>query len=179
MDDNPYQSPTVDRSAALSTANVRVDGKYLVVASGAVLPPLCVKTNAPVQQQDIRQRRLSWCPPIVGLLILLSGLLLILVYFIARKHCTITFGLSPAVRQKYRNRRILKIVAVVVLFFVLALTAAIDSAAVILTVFILFLVSVISLFIGNAPLAIAKHRKGEFWISGCSKEFLAAVPAVA
>jgi len=179
MDENPYQAPTMKASASLSTANVRVDGKSLVVTSGAVLPPFCVKTNTAVQQPDVQQRRLSWCPPIVGLLILLSGLLLILVYFIARKQCMITFGLSPAIRKKYRNRRIFKIIAVIVLFFALPFTAAIDSTAVIVTVFILFLVAVISLFIGNSPLAITKHRKGEFWISGCSKEFLAHIQAIA
>ena len=179
MDHNPYQAPTVASSAAISTVNVRVEGKCLVVTSGAVLPPFCVKTNTAVEPQDIQQRRLSWCPPIVGLLILLSGLFLILVYFIVRKHCTITFGLSPAIRRKYRNRRIFKIIAVIVLFFALPFTAAIDSIAVVITVFILFLVAVVSLFIGNSPLAITKHRKGEFWISGCSKEFLTHIKAVA
>jgi hypothetical protein len=179
MDHNPYQAPTVASTATLSTTNARVEGKCLVVTSGAVLPPFCVKTNTAVQQQDVQQRRLSWCPPIVGLLILMSGLLLILVYFIVRKQCMITFGLSPAVRKKYRNRRIFKIIAVIVLFFALPFTAAIDSTAVIVTVFILFLVAVISLFIGNSPLAITNHRKGEFWISGCSKEFLSHVQGVA
>jgi len=133
MDHNPYQAPTVASTATLSTTNARVEGKCLVVTSGAVLPPFCVKTNTAVQQQDVQQRRLSWCPPIVGLLILMSGLLLILVYFIVRKQCMITFGLSPAVRKKYRNRRIFKIIAVIVLFFALPFTAAIDSTAVIVT----------------------------------------------
>lgn len=180
MDHNPYQAPTVDPSAALfSNAKLRVEGKCLVVTSGAVLPPFCVKTNTAVQQQDFQQRRLSWCPPIVGLLILLSGPLLILVYFIVRTQCAITFGLTPAIRKKYRNRRNFKIIAVIVLFFALPFTAAIDSTAVIITVSILFLVAAISLIVGNSPLAITKHRKGEFWISGCSKEFLSHIQAVA
>jgi len=177
MNDNPYKAPTANSSAALPTTNVRVEGKYLVVTSPAVLPPFCVKTSAAVQQQDIRQRRLSWCSPIVGLLILLSGLLLILVYFIARKHCTITFGLSPSVRKKYRNRRIFKFTAVIVLFLALPFTASIDNTAVIVTVFLLFLGSVISLFIGNSPLVITKYRKREFWIAGCSREFLSHIQA--
>ncbi len=177
MDVNPYHAPSVKASAA--TANVRVEGKCLVVTSGAVLPPYCVKTNTAVQQPDFQQRRLSWCPPIVGLLILLSGLLLILVYFVVRKHCTITFGLSPAVRKIHRNRRVFKIISVIVLFFALLVAAGVDSTGVIVTVFILFLVAVIALFVGNSPLAITKHRNGEFWISGCSKEFLVHIQAVA
>ncbi len=179
MDQNPYQAPSAAPSAALPPTKVRVEDKYLVVTSGTALPSFCVKTNRAVQPQDIQQRRLSWCPPIVGLLILLSGLLLILIYFIVRKHCTISFGLSPDIRKKYRNRRVFKVIAVILLFFALPFTAAIDNIAVVITVFILFLVAVVSLFIGNSPLAITKHRKGEFWISGCSKEFLARIQTVA
>ncbi|MCY2989988.1 MAG: hypothetical protein NTY19_19265 [Planctomycetota bacterium] len=134
-----------------------------------------MKTNQPVSEADFKQRRLSFCPPIVGLLILLSGLLLILVYFIARKSCLITVGVSPSVRRKYRNRWIVKIVAVVVLFFAILFAAAIDSTPLIIIVFVLFIVAIVSLFIGNSPLTITKYRKGEFWVSGCSREFLARI----
>ena len=178
MKQDPCQAPTVAPSAALSAATVRVEGKRLVVTSGAVLPPFCVKTNTAVQQQDIRQRHLSWCPPILGLLFLLSGLLLILIYFIVRKRCLITFGVSPAMRKKTRNRRIVRIIATIVLFIALPYTATIDNPAVTIAVVALLLVAVVSVFIGNSPLAITKHRKGEFWISGCSKEFLAHVQSL-
>ncbi len=178
MGNNPYQTTTTDASASLSAMNTWVDGKYLVVTSGAVLPPLCVKTNTPIQPDDLQHRRLRWCPPIVGLLILLSGLLLILVYFIASKRCTITFGVSPDMLRKYRNRRIFKIIAVIILFFAVLFSAETDNTAVIIVVLALFLIAVISLFIGNSPLAIAKHHRGRFWISGCSKEFLAHIQTI-
>ena len=147
----------------------------LVVTSPATLPPFCVKTNAPVESADMQRRRLSWCSPFLGLLILISGLLLIVLYFVLRKHCTLTFGLSPAVRNRYRNRRIFKGVAAIVLFFSLPVASAFDSTAVIATVLVLFLVAFISLFIGNSPLTVLKHRNGEFWISGCSRDFLSRV----
>ena len=175
MDQNPYEAPTAAPSAPLSMTEVRVEGKFLVVTSDAVLPPFCVKTNRPVQPEDFQQRQLSWCPPIVALLILLSGLLLILVYIVVRKHCRIKFGLSPETRKKYRNWRIYKIIAVIALFFAFPFSATLDNSAVIGAVGVGFLAAVLSLFIGNSPLAIARHRKGEFWISGCSMEFLAQV----
>jgi hypothetical protein len=43
-----------------------------------------VKTNQPVSEDDLVCRDLRWCSPWILLLILLSGLLLILVYFLAR-----------------------------------------------------------------------------------------------
>lgn len=171
MEQNPYQAPVADTSSPAITS-ARVEGKYLVVRSGTVLPAFCIKSNTPLSQEDMKQRRLSWCSPIVGLLILLSGLLLILVYFVLRKRCAITFGVSRAVRRRFRIVRIVKIVAVIVLFFALPLTAAIDNTVVSMTVLVLFLAAVVSLFLGNSLLTVTNHRQGEFWISGCSKEFL-------
>lgn len=175
MDFNPYQSPTTECAPALGDGSFRVEGKLLVVRSGAVLPPICVKTNQPVSPHDVVSRRLTWCSPLVALLILLSGLLLILVYFLVRRHCTLTFGLLPAVRRKYRNRRLVKSIAAIALFFALPVTAAMDSTAVTIVVLVLFLVSIVSLFIGNSPLSVTNYRKGEFWIAGCSKDFLAGI----
>lgn len=175
MNLNPYQSPATSCTPTAADAGVRVDGRQLVVRSGVVLPQVCVKTNEPVSPQDMIEGRLSWCSPIVGLLILLSGFLLILVYFIVRQKCIITFGLSPALRRKYYNRRMAKIVAVVVLFLALPFVAGVDSTPLIIVVFVLFLASVVSLFVGNSPLKITEHHKGQFWIAGCSKDFLACI----
>ena len=179
MNQNPYQAPAVDSCTAVRKAQLRVDGKCLVVPSGVVLPRFCVKTNAALEPQDLKQRRLSWCPPWVALWILANVLILVLVYFMVRKQCVITFGLSPAVRTKYRNRFLFKIISVIVLFVAIPFSAAFDSPVAIVTVVILFLVAVVSLLIGNAPLTITQHRVGEFWISGCSKEFLLRMQDVA
>ena len=175
MNSHSYQPPTAETTTVLADNSLRVDGRQLVVRSGVVLPKMCVKTNEPVTEPDFQRRCLSWCPPIVGLLILLSGLLLIFVYFIARKKCVITFGASPAVRWKYRRRRIVRSVAAVALFFAIPFVAGIDSTPITCIVVVLFLVAVVSLFVGNAPLTITKHHKGEFWISGCSRDFLAGI----
>lgn len=66
LDQNPYQPSGTDSTAALSNAGMRVEGKHLVVRSGAALPPFRVETNEAITQQEIQQRRLGWCPPIVG-----------------------------------------------------------------------------------------------------------------
>jgi hypothetical protein len=137
-----------------------------------VLPAICVKTNEPVSEDDLVRKNFHWCSPWVGLLIVLSGLLLILVYFVARKKCSLTFGLHPRLRRKYRRRVLLKVIATVLLFLAIPFSAALDLTAVPIIVMVLFLVAVVSLFIGNSPLSVVKYRKGLFWIKGFSHGYL-------
>jgi hypothetical protein len=175
MEENPYQSPTTVSNATHEVGGFRADGKFLVVESIAVLPPICVKTNRPLTERDMVLKQFTWCSPWWGLLILLSGLLLIVVYFLVRKKCTLTFGLDPSVRRKYRNRALFKVVAAVGLFFALPVVAGTNSTPAIAVVLGLFVFSIVSLLIGNASLSVANYRSGEFWLRGCSKEFLTTI----
>jgi drug/metabolite transporter (DMT)-like permease len=102
---------------------------------------------------------------------------LILVYLLVRKRLTMTYGLAPRVRRWYVWRRILNAVGVIALFFGLIFAAALDSTPWITTVLVLFLVSVATLILGHKPLAVVKHRGGEFWVAGCSPKFLARLQA--
>ncbi len=172
MDENPYQSPTTVSDATRDAGGFRADGKFLVVESTAVLPPICVKTNRSVTERDMVSKQFTWCSPWWGLLILLSGLLLIIVYFLVRKKCTLTFGLDPSVKRKYRNRTLFKTVIAVGLFFAIPVVAGTNSTPAIAAALVLFLLAIVSLLIGNTPLSVANYRNGEFWLRGCSKEFL-------
>jgi hypothetical protein len=96
MDTNPFQTPETgfDAMPAVRLAGLpRVDGKCLVVASGTVLPPVCVKTNQPVSEGDLVRKQFDWCSPWVALLLLVNVLVLLIVYFIVHKKCSLTFGL--------------------------------------------------------------------------------------
>ena len=177
MDTNPFQTPETgfDATPAVRLAGLpRVDGDYLVVASGTVLPPVCVKTNQPVSQRDLVRKQFDWCSPWVALLLLVNLLVLLIVYFIVRKKCSLTFGLAPRIRRGYRTRMLVKIAIVIALLFAIPLSAALDSSVAIAISVVLFLVGVVSLFIGNSPLRVAKHREGMFWIKGFSPEYLAS-----
>lgn len=181
MDLNPYQSPTAscDATTAERFADFpSVDGKCLVVASGTVLPPVCVKTNQRLSEKDLVCKRFEWCTPWVALLVLLSPLLLILAYFLVRRKCSLTYGLHPQIRKKYRKRILLKIVAAIVLLLAIVLSASVDAAAVAMLFVFLFLVSLVWLFVGNSPLSVVKYRKKMFWIKGFSDEFLATFEPV-
>lgn len=150
----------------------RVDGRCLVVTSGTILPACCVKSNLPVAESEVKWKRLRWCSPWVSLWIILSGLLLIIAYFLVRKNCNLAYGLQPNIRKKYRMWKMLKILAVFVLLFSLPYSAAYASTSVMLTVFILFFAAVVSLFFGNSPLYVQSYKDGLFWIGGFSEEYL-------
>ncbi len=181
VDDNPFRSPASDLGFPdgkpfdlVQSGPMRVDGKCLVVKSGVVLPLFCVKTNTPLSESNLRKKSLTWCPPYVFIFFLFCGLLSILMYFILRKQCSVTYGLSAEVRRKYRTWLIVKSLIAVALFVALPLTAGFDDT-VSTAAIVLFLVSVIAVLVGNSPLSITNHQKGEFWISGCSSEFLSRI----
>jgi hypothetical protein len=160
---------------------IRIENGLLVVPSGCILPQICAKTNLPVTEQDMICRQLTWCSPWIGLLFFVSGPLLILVYFVARKRCSITFGLSPEIRRRNSQRTLVKFLAMFGLLIATVSLATVNSAqwivaALCLTTFVLFLISVIALFVGNSPLSVVRHRNGMFWIKGFQHEYMAQLP---
>jgi hypothetical protein len=177
MDTNPYKPPVaLDTMYGKPDAGTsRVEGKQLVVRSGAVLPQRCVKTNQKITEEDLRRKTFEWCSPWVALSFLVSGCIMIVLYFVFRRQCSITFGMHSSVRKRYRNWLLFKVLATVALFASLPFVAATDSGGLIATVLILFIFAFITCFIGNSPLSIAKHREGEFWIKGCCPEFLSQI----
>ena len=178
MDINPYQSPATDFfSASFERCGERpvVDGKYLVVTSGMVLPSVCVRTNQPVGEGDLVRKSFRWCSPWVLPLILVNPLLLLLAYFILRKKCSLTFGLHPSVRQKYRRRVLFKVAAVFATFFAVLVSAVKGWDAAWFTSMVLGMSSVVALSIGNSPLKAVKYRQGMFWIKGFSPTFRARI----
>lgn len=174
MDTNPYQSPATPFAPVDGQApSIRVDGRSLVVPTATILPPVCIKTNQPVSEADMVRRTFYWCSPWVALLILLSGCLVILAYFLVRKRFTITYGLAPDLRQRYRKWLIIKSLAATGFFVALLMAAGVDSPLAALVFLVLFVAAIVSLFIGNAPLSVVNHRRGMFWVKGCSNEYLA------
>jgi hypothetical protein len=181
IDDNPFRSPASDIGfpdgkpfEVVQSGPMRVDGKFLVIKSGVVLPLFCVKTNAPLPESNLRKKSLTWCPHYVFVFFLFCGLLSILLYFVLRKSCSITYGLSAEVQRKYRTRLIVKSLIAVALFVALPLTAGFDETVSTVAI-VLFLISVVVLLVGNSPISVTNHQKGEFWISGCSSEFLSRI----
>ncbi|GEM_PF-1095188 len=192
VDTNPYQSPQTDCYACENRRELSpgVDGKYLVVSASTVLPPICVKTNQPVSQTDMIRGTFYWCSPWVAILVL-GGPLVIPAIFLLKKRVSITYGLVPELRREWRVWRIAKIsiaiafatptLALAGMLVILPLAPLATSVESILTIGVLiivaFVVSLPALFIGNPPLTVVKHRRGLFWVKGCSAAYLARLEA--
>jgi cytochrome c biogenesis factor len=145
----------------------------LVVVSGTVLPPICVKTNQPVTREGIVHKHLHWRPPWVMDLI---------AFLMARETCILTFGLDPRVQKDYRNRLRLKIVAAIGLLLVLPVLVITNAMTFQFVVaFTLVLAGIAILFVEISPLRVVDYRDGQFLIRGFSKEYLErfkkAIPA--
>jgi len=150
---------------------IRVDGKLLVVKSGAVLPQYCVLTNSALQPPDMRQETLAWSPPFTDT-VLDRFALFALLGRLTKKHCLLTYGLSASVigrRKKWRAIKIgLAFVSAVMIVVFLALGSDLIFAAL-----IAFCSAVVLLLIDSGTtLAIVDHRNQEFWVGGCCKDFL-------
>jgi hypothetical protein len=156
---------------------VRIDGDALVIPSGYTMPPRCIKTNQLVSERDMVLTNLTWCRNTIGLWGLLGAPWLVFAYFVGREICTITYGLSP--RLRYRNVffTLVKVLACFSFLAVAIYMAVFDSTHWIIEplmflFFVLFLVSVVVLFMSKQPLHVTDYRDGLFWIKGFSKEYL-------
>ena len=180
MNDNPYASPDSSLQFDLQgstgyTEKIGVDGRDLMVRTKMRLPSFCVKTNAPITEDEIRVKAFTWYPRWVLALILLNLLIMLIAYLITKKTCILLYGLSPEVRARIRNRVAIKILITLALLCVaIALTAS-DHASASLVAWLLFAVSLIVALLGNSTLWVVKHKDGVFWIRGCSDEFLARI----
>lgn len=156
---NPYAPPTEVRdsspSVAVDSDLVSVDGEYLVVRPGAVLPSRCVLTN---QELDERQRRrdvLRWARP---------GRFVVL-----RQQCGMSYCLSPEFVRSHQQWMLRQLLIVACICVPLTLW---------LQTYVLVLMALIAFCDLRdwrpKPLKIKTSRNGRYWIEGCGDEFLQA-----
>lgn len=176
MSDNPFAAPLADVPSLAgnfsSVPTLRVEGNLLVVTSEVVLPPFCVKSGQPLQPNDIKRQEFYWCHPAVALLILVNIIAVMIAYYILRKKCVLTYGITPEVRWNYRKWLIIKIGLVIGSVISIPLVIITESTPLIVIAVIFFIASVIFALVNNAVLTVSRHKNGQFWIKGCSPEFL-------
>jgi hypothetical protein len=150
MEENPYQSPRVTDDLPLGTATVIVDGNTLVVASGTVLPPICVRSGRSVDATNMVQRTLYWNRS-----------------FAPSRTCVLTYALHPDFRrQRYRPTILAGLLGGVAVAASFAWSA---NVAVLLLVLIAS-AAVQRLFL--SPLHVVEYRQGMFRIKGFCPAFL-------
>jgi hypothetical protein len=105
---NPYAAPeqvvtaiVADPQAQYSGGGVWRQGQILVMHRSAVLPPRCVKTNAPAVGR--LKRKLIWHHPAIYLALLTTPFAYVVLATILSQRATIEIGLSQAGFAKRRR----------------------------------------------------------------------------
>ena len=173
--------PECGLKISASREGVRVSGRQLVIRYGAVLPQRCIKTNVPIEGDPIAQTLPSF-HPVWGLLLSLAFiwpsilLLIVMVFFLCRNPCRISYYASPGVKLKIGLLSAGAILVILAGAWVYAdATLAPYGSVRISWGLLAVLLGVVALMIARSPIWCIKHRKGEFWIGGCGKEFLESV----
>jgi hypothetical protein len=180
MSVNPYESPEADLDFALAGGvkqlepPVRVDGVEIVVPTWTILPARCVKTNEPVPEEQMINKKFVWSPRWIWALFLVNPLIWFAVDLVARKKCDLTFALHRDLRRLYRRRIVYKLLVIIAIYLSIASAAwtkATDWQTAMIVGAVIFGPSLLVLLIGNSPLMVTAHKAGKFWIRGCSEEF--------
>jgi hypothetical protein len=198
---DPYAPPaTSEITPACPAHGFRRDGEFVVVRTGAVLPQRCIQTNEPIGQGDwSKEKKLHGSPKWAGLCTALPYLTLLLLqnwlpsifkdYFavvivammigsvaiasIFHKTCFITYGLKGSVQRKQRRTRLIFVGLLGLAGVALMLCAFLGHF---IWVFIVLLGMVIVISLSAVRLSrfirVIRYRDGEFWLKGCSPEFL-------
>jgi len=161
--------------------NARADGKRVVVpVQNPLLPLRCVKTNQPVTAENVKRKKLYWCPPLILLTILLNILILIILYLIFRKMVQIDIPLSPDGKKIVRRNSFIAWGALVAGVALLILPPSLgmtgNGALVsVLTGIALVLFGLIYAVLTSSILRVVKIQNGEAWLSGAGREFVASL----
>ncbi len=109
MDINPYASPQthsgVPLEAELVESSAWRNGNLLIVGHNAVLPPRCVKCNAPTDRPH-KRFRMTWYSPLAYLGLLLGLVPFVLIVLLIQRKLVLDVGIC----EEHRHRRRLGIV---------------------------------------------------------------------
>jgi hypothetical protein len=152
MEINPYASPCEQtESNEVPLGEYYVDGSYLVVTDGAVLPMRCVVTGELVSAEDRETKQFEWAPSFRLVL--------------HRRKCIVSFYVSHRVRRKEFWKRVLwGLVTPLLGWFWVGPYA-------------LWLLLILPFHIWRTdviPMKVHREANGRFWISGCGQAFLAS-----
>ena len=170
MSANPYLPPKAALEKRIAGEYWR-EGKRVVMRPGGVLPPRCVKCNAPALQ-PMAPRKVHWHHPAWFLLILVNILIFIIVGLLVRRKAEVTFGVCA--RHRLR-RRIFIAVGWGGLFlgFLIATGGGAWTAVGILMIVAAILIGMIGARLAYA----ARITKTEVRLAGCGRAFLDSIEA--
>lgn len=176
---NPFASPKApsprkplrrDDNSAPSDDIQLIKGK-LVGKSPIILPEICVKCGADAHNGKRFEKSLYYCNLLFFLTILINILVLIIVYFVARKKIDLSFSLCENCLIPYKRKRM--VAALFWLATILSVVAgiALESSEFIIVFVILLIAAIVMNIVAGLPLRPSGHSKGLFTIKGAKQPF--------
>jgi hypothetical protein len=158
------------------TTGVWREGPRIVVVQGAVLPPACVKCNAPADGPPVR-KTLYWHHPALYLIILAGVLIYAIVALIVRQKGDVSLYLC----KRHRSRRVRAILAawlgvaagVVLIFY--GANSSMPEVCCPLGILVC-IGAIIYGVIGARRLWPARIDSQYLWLRGAGREFLSTLP---
>jgi hypothetical protein len=160
----------------MSSKTSFVEGNNIVVADKTALPLRCVKTNQPIGEAEYTIWDLPFIPSWLTTFMIFWPFLLIAAPFGARSRCRLRAGLCSSERKRYVTRKFIAAALILLSFIVPIVGLVLESRVVgtlgVVTFMPLFWGSFAYIILFSDPLKVTKHKDGQFWIRGCSAEFL-------
>lgn len=141
---NPYAPPVAAGTGALVSGqgSFHVVGETLIVNKGTTLPKLCLFDGSPVSGNPI-EKKLSWAPTWVTVLVVFSPLIYIIAYLVTRKTGALSYYLGEEARRRRTSGIVMLVGSFVALFLLMFIAIAADSVALLLVGFLAFFVLLI------------------------------------
>ncbi len=178
---NPYSTPTSNSPLSYAgDAQVYSDGKYLVVPEFAKLPRVYIKTNKELSTGDWRKiKHYAW----INRLLYISAIfpiLFILISLLLAKRGMIECSLSKSIVRKYYIRRLMAVLAIVILVLVSVFTPFLnDDSSLYIIIFsvlaiLIYMITCCTIF----RVSKFKYKEKLFYIKGCHPDFLKRFPKI-
>lgn len=181
---NPYTPPKVTSTVNTALQNdlpsYYVEGDFLVVKDGVDLPSRCILTNDNVTEGKRRQVKIYWSSPALLLLLVVSPVIYLIVYYCVRKGCTLQYSISaPQLRRKrlFTLGWFLTGLITMIGSITLIITASDSNTALgmgILGIIGCIVAFLVAGYFGSA-FKIKKHTNGWFHLKGPCKEYLEVI----
>jgi hypothetical protein len=160
---NPYAPPMAGPPAAVPpgayAARPAYDfypmGDQIVLRKGTVLPDVCVVTGQPTGGM-MKHRNLSWIPPWVGFIFLVSPIIGLIVMMFVRKSGPVTYAWSAEARSKRKSGLIIGLSVLASTFLFIAIAVAADLPGLIFLSIVSFITGLIMAIVMGQPFQVRK-----------------------
>jgi hypothetical protein len=171
---NPYAAPEADISSPEGSSEIRREGDLLVIPRLCMLPPRCIKCNAPMDGTYL-DRKLYWHSAGWYFLIFFNIIIYAAVAAMVRKTATVQYGLC-AEHRSARRRDIAIIVALMLGSPAIAIAAAAMDVPVFLLLWLVgWLAAAVYAVLRTNVLRPQRIDDVTAWVKGASPAFLASL----